>query len=50
MIASAKTVIWNGPAGVFEWSNFDKGTKGLLDAIVKATKGGAITIIGLYCY
>ncbi|KAL7069728.1 hypothetical protein ACQ4LE_010826 [Meloidogyne hapla] len=46
VIASAKTVLWNGPAGVFEWPNFDQGTKGLLDAIIEATKGGAITIIG----
>uniref|UniRef100_A0A915PCM2 Phosphoglycerate kinase n=1 Tax=Meloidogyne floridensis TaxID=298350 RepID=A0A915PCM2_9BILA len=46
VITSAKTVLWNGPAGVFEWSNFDQGTKGLLDAIIEATKAGAITIIG----
>jgi len=36
----------NGPAGVFEWENFSKGTKGLLDAVVDATSKGAITIIG----
>uniref|UniRef100_A0A914UWS1 Phosphoglycerate kinase n=1 Tax=Plectus sambesii TaxID=2011161 RepID=A0A914UWS1_9BILA len=37
---------WNGPAGVFEFPNFAKGTKGLMDAVVEATKKGAITIIG----
>ena len=46
MIARAKTIVWNGPAGVFEWDNFSKGTKGLLDAVVKVTADGATTIIG----
>lgn len=45
-IRRAKTIVWNGPAGVFEWDNFNKGTKGLLDAVVDATKNGATTIIG----
>jgi len=46
VIARAKTIVWNGPAGVFEFDSFAKGTKGLMDAVVEATKNGAITIIG----
>ncbi len=46
VIARAKTIIWNGPAGVFEWDNFAKGTKAVMDAVVAATAAGAITIIG----
>lgn len=34
------------PAGVFEFENFSKGTKAIMDAVVEATKGGATTIIG----
>ncbi|VDD74151.1 unnamed protein product [Mesocestoides corti] len=45
-IGRAKTIIWNGPAGVFEWDNFAKGTKAVMDAVVDATAKGAITIIG----
>ena len=46
VIKRAKTIVWNGPAGVFEFENFAKGTKGLMDAVVEATKNGATTIIG----
>lgn len=46
VIGRAKTIIWNGPAGVFEWSNFANGTKAVMDAVVAATSKGAITIIG----
>lgn len=46
VIARAKTIIWNGPAGVFEWENFAKGTKAVMDAVVDVTAKGAITIIG----
>uniref|UniRef100_A0A914VMM7 Phosphoglycerate kinase n=1 Tax=Plectus sambesii TaxID=2011161 RepID=A0A914VMM7_9BILA len=46
VISRAKTIVWNGPAGVFEFDNFDKGTKGLMDAVVAATKKGMLTIIG----
>uniref|UniRef100_A0A914ZD91 Phosphoglycerate kinase n=3 Tax=Parascaris TaxID=6254 RepID=A0A914ZD91_PARUN len=46
VVGRAKTIVWNGPAGVFEWDNFAHGTKGLMDAVVKATEGGAVTIIG----
>jgi len=45
-IGRAKTVVWNGPAGVFEFENFAKGTKGLMDAVVQATTKGTVTIIG----
>lgn len=43
-LAGAKTVVWNGPMGVFEMSNFAKGTIGVCEAI--ASLDGAITIIG----
>lgn len=42
----AKIVLWNGPCGVFEWENFAKGTKTMMDMVVEATERGAITIIG----
>eukprot|EP00443_Scrippsiella_acuminata_P001794 CAMPEP_0115292902 /NCGR_PEP_ID=MMETSP0270-20121206/65381_1 /TAXON_ID=71861 /ORGANISM="Scrippsiella trochoidea, Strain CCMP3099" /LENGTH=543 /DNA_ID=CAMNT_0002710361 /DNA_START=44 /DNA_END=1675 /DNA_ORIENTATION=- len=46
MVAKAKTVIWNGPMGVFEMASFEKGTKALMDEVVKATKKRVVTIIG----
>jgi len=46
VIGRAKTIIWNGPVGVFEWDNFDAGTRAVMDAVVKATENGATTIIG----
>ncbi|XP_066991159.2 phosphoglycerate kinase [Anabrus simplex] len=42
----AKIIVWNGPMGVFEFENFASGTKSVMDAVVEATKRGAITIIG----
>ena len=45
-ILKAKTIIWNGPAGVFEFEKFEAGTKAMADAVVKATASGAITVIG----
>lgn len=42
----AKTIVWNGPVGVFEWDNFAKGTKDIMDKVVAATQKGATTIIG----
>lgn len=42
----AKTIVWNGPVGVFEMSNFLQGTKSLAEAIAKATSQGAVSIIG----
>ena len=46
-ILKAKTIIWNGPAGVFEFEKFAAGTKAMADAVVQATAAGAITVIGL---
>ncbi|CAC5355303.1 PGK [Mytilus coruscus] len=46
VIGRAKTIVWNGPPGVFEFANFSKGTKSMMDAVVKATQGGATSIIG----
>uniref|UniRef100_A0A8R1HNM8 Phosphoglycerate kinase n=1 Tax=Caenorhabditis japonica TaxID=281687 RepID=A0A8R1HNM8_CAEJA len=45
-IQRAKTIVWNGPAGVFEFDKFANGTKSLMDEVVKVTAAGAITIIG----
>lgn len=46
IIRAAKTVVWNGPMGVFEMPPFDAGTKAVADAVADATASGAITIIG----
>jgi phosphoglycerate kinase len=46
VIASAKTVVWNGPMGVFETPPFDKGTRAIAEAMAKATAAGAITVVG----
>ena len=46
VIGKAKTIVWNGPAGVFEWKSFENGTKELMNAVVKATDNGCTTIIG----
>ncbi len=45
-IAKAKTVLWNGPAGVFENKPFAAGTLAIAEAMAKATKGGAFTVVG----
>ncbi|MEO5904694.1 MAG: phosphoglycerate kinase [Gemmatimonadaceae bacterium] len=45
-IASAKTVLWNGPMGVFETPPFDRGTKAIANAMAAATANGATTIVG----
>lgn len=45
-VLGAKTVVWNGPMGVFEFDAFAQGTKTVMDAVVKATTLGATTIIG----
>ncbi len=45
-VAKAKTVIWNGPMGVFEKEQFAAGTKAIAEACVAATSKGAVTIIG----
>jgi len=45
-VADAKTIVWNGPMGVFEVKPFDEGTKAIATAVAKATENGAKTIIG----
>lgn len=45
-ISKAKTIIWNGPMGVFEMASFEKGTKAMMDKIVDVTKSGVVTVIG----
>ena len=45
-IEDAKTIVWNGPAGVFEFDNFAGGSKAIADAIAKATANGAFSLIG----
>jgi phosphoglycerate kinase len=45
-IEGAKTILWNGPAGVFEFDNFTAGSKAIADAIAKATANGAFSLIG----
>jgi len=46
VIERSKTIIWNGPMGVFEMSNFENGTKKIGESICKATKNGAFSLIG----
>lgn len=46
VILEAKTILWNGPAGVFEIDAFAEGTKAALDAVVEATEKGAVSIVG----
>jgi 3-phosphoglycerate kinase len=46
VILSAKTVVWNGPMGVFEMPNFAHGTQAIAEALAEATERGATTIIG----
>lgn len=45
-IEGCKTILWNGPMGVFEMDNFAKGSKAIAEAIAKATKEGAFSLIG----
>ena len=45
-IKDAKTILWNGPAGVFEFDNFIGGSKAIADAIAEATAKGAFSLIG----
>jgi phosphoglycerate kinase len=47
IVSKSKTILWNGPMGVFEFSNFAKGTNAIADAVVKATEeNGAFSLIG----
>merc|ERR1719387_2986162 len=45
-VDASKTIVWNGPMGVFEMGKFETGTKSLMDAVVAATAGGAVSVIG----
>ena len=45
-VAKAKTIVWNGPPGVFEFAKFANGTKDLLDQVVKSCQSGSTVIIG----
>ncbi len=45
-ITAAKTVLWNGPMGIFEVPEFAEGTKGVAKAVVEATQKGAYTVVG----
>ena len=45
-IKDAKTILWNGPAGVFEFDNFAGGSKAIAEAIAEATANGAFSLIG----
>mmetsp|Transcript_32113 Transcript_32113/g.51223 ORF Transcript_32113/g.51223 Transcript_32113/m.51223 type:complete len:475 (+) Transcript_32113:56-1480(+) len=45
-VEASKTIVWNGPMGVFEMGKFETGTKSLMDAVVAATAGGAVSVIG----
>ena len=46
VIKNAKTILWNGPAGVFEFDNFTAGSRAIADAIVEATENGAFSLVG----
>lgn len=46
VISSAKTIIWNGPMGVFEFDNFAKGTDAIAQAVAQSTSNGAFSLIG----
>ena len=45
-IVPSKTILWNGPAGVFEFENFTRGSRAIADAIVEATDKGAFSLVG----
>ena len=46
VILKSKTILWNGPVGVFEFSNFSNGTKSVGDAVARSTVGGAFSLVG----
>jgi phosphoglycerate kinase len=46
VLSNAKTIFWNGPAGVFEFDKFSAGTKGIAEAIIGATEKGAFSVVG----
>ena len=46
VIKNSKTILWNGPVGVFEFDNFAVGSRAVSDAIVDATRKGAFSLVG----
>jgi phosphoglycerate kinase len=46
VILASKTILWNGPMGVFEMPNFQAGTKAIADAVAEATQNGAFSLVG----
>jgi len=46
VVEESKTILWNGPMGVFEMEKFEQGTKAIAEAVVKATESGAFSLIG----
>ncbi len=46
VILNSKTILWNGPMGVFEMPNFEEGTKAIAEAVAEATQNGAFSLIG----
>ncbi|MCW1735438.1 phosphoglycerate kinase [Anaerorudis cellulosivorans] len=46
VIKNSRTILWNGPVGVFEFDNFDHGSRAVAEAIVEATEKGAFSLIG----
>ncbi|HEY9003087.1 MAG TPA: phosphoglycerate kinase [Mucilaginibacter sp.] len=46
VVENSKTILWNGPMGVFEMEKFEQGTKAVADAVVNATENGAFSLIG----
>lgn len=46
VVAGSKTILWNGPMGVFEMEKFENGTKAVAEAVVEATGNGAFSLIG----
>ncbi|MBA4144564.1 MAG: phosphoglycerate kinase [Cytophaga sp.] len=46
VVEGSKTILWNGPMGVFEMEKFEKGTKSIAEAVVRATEKGAFSLIG----
>jgi phosphoglycerate kinase len=46
VIQGARTIVWNGPMGVFETPPFDRGTRAVADAMARAHDAGAVTVVG----
>lgn len=46
VLQKSRTILWNGPVGVFEMSNFENGTRSVAEALVEATQNGAFSLIG----